>query len=411
VQTKTSRGRYYIGANQKSLRCNNRGLIYRAIWEMKHISRAALANETGLHPATITHIVNELMDVNLVVEVGSVESASGRPPLQLEINAKAAYVVGVNLTRTTISAALIDLSGNVGEVITFDGLNLLKEQDYTLMRLRRAIALLLESNSMTGYRVIGIGVGVPGPVDPSTGHIYLADAEAAHIPLSLSFATLLSEQFHLPAFVDNNSNTLALSEKYLGEGRHVENFVCINCAFGVGGSLVLNGELYYGPRGGAGEIGHIIVNTEGAPCTCGNRGCLELYASEPALISQVARGISDSSQTLTVNQVAALYNAGHEAVVEVIQRVSTYMGYAVINVVNTLAPELVVLGGSLGQLTPIIADQVQERVRHSLASPLHQHTRVVSSQIENGAVRGAAMLVIRQVQTIGSYDLSSHLAN
>jgi glucokinase len=125
----------------------------------------------------------------------------------------------------------------------------------------------------------------------------------------------------------------------------------------------------------------------------------------------VARGISDSSQTLTVNQVAALYNAGHEAVVEVIQRVSTYMGYAVINVVNTLAPELVVLGGSLGQLTPIIADQVQERVRHSLASPLHQHTRVVSSQIENGAVRGAAMLVIRQVQTIGSYDLSSHMAN
>ena len=411
MQTKKGRGRYYTGANQKSLRCNNRGLIYRAIWEMKRVSRAALANETGLHPATITHIVNDLMEDSLVVEVGSVESASGRPPLQLEINPEAAYVVGVNLTRTTISAALIDLSGKVGEVITFGGLHLLKEQDYTLMRLRRAIALLLESASMTGYRVIGIGVGVPGPVDPSTGHIYLTDAEAAHIPLSLPFVTLLSEQFHLPAYVDNNSNTLALSEKYLGEGRQVENFVCINCAFGVGGSLVLNGELYHGPRGGAGEIGHIVVNTEGVPCTCGNRGCLELYVSEPAIIRQVAGVVPGGSQTLTINQIVSLYNAGHEAVIEVIQHVSTYMGYGVINVVNTLAPELVVLGGSLGQLTPIIADQVQERVRHSLASPLHQHIRVISSQVENGAVRGAAMLVIRQVQTIGSYDLSSHMTN
>lgn len=396
------RNRTYGGTSLKGLRRNNRGLVYRAIWDLKGISRAELATVTGLHPATITHIVDDLLNDQMIVEIGATEAPVGRPPSQLKINAEAAYVISVSLSREDVSAALIDLGGNVGENIHFGGLNLLDEQEYTLACLQQAVELLLERAQAINRKVIGIGVGFPGPVDPSTGQTYLPEAHGLREPFPFSFRNILAERFKQPVFINNDANAMALAEKYFGEGQHANDFVCIDCSLGIGASIVINGEIYYGARGNAGEIAHNSVDIEGKLCDCGRRGCLTCYASIPEIIRQVAEVTSLDRETLTVNQIAALYTAGHQEIIEVIQQIATYLGHEVINIVNLVAPEVVILTGDLDRLAHIMAARIQQQVRDYLAAPLSNSVRVVSSQLKQAPLQGAAMLVIHKIYETGT---------
>lgn len=396
------RNRSYGGTSLKGLRRNNRGLVYRAIWDLKSISRAELATVTGLHPATITHIVDDLLDDQMILEIGATEAPVGRPRSQLKINAKAAYIVSVSLARTAVSAALVDLGGNVGENIHFGGLNLLDEQEYTIARLQQAVELLLERAQVMNREVIGIGVGFPGPVDPSTGQTYLPEAHGLREPFSPSLRSVLTERFKQPIFIDNDANAMALAEKYFGEGQHANDFVCIDCSLGIGASIVINGEVYYGMRGMAGELSHNSVDIKGKLCECGRRGCLTCYASIPEIIQQVAEAASLAPETVSVNQIATLYTAGHKEIIEVIQQIATYLGHEVIDIVNLIAPEMVILTGDLDQLAHIMAARIQQQVRDFLAAPLGNSVQVVSSHLKQAPLQGAAMLVIRKIYETGT---------
>jgi predicted NBD/HSP70 family sugar kinase len=409
MHVKFRRNRSYGGTSLKGLRRNNRGLVYRAIWDLKSVSRAELATVTGLHPATITHIVDGLLDDQMILEAGATEAPVGRPPLQLKINTEAAYIVSVSLARTVVSAALIDLGGNVGEDVHFSGLNLLDEQEYTITRLQQAIQLLLERAQGMNREVIGIGVGFPGPVDPSTGQTYLPEARGLREPLSFSLRNVLTERFKQPIFIDNDANAMAMAEKYFGAGQSTNDFVCIDCSLGIGASIVINGEIYYGLHGNAGEIAHNTVNIEGKLCECGRRGCLSCYAAISAIIQQVAEATSFSPQTLSVNQIAALYTAGNKETIDIIQQIATYLGHEVINIVNLVAPEVVILTGDLDRLAPIMAAHIQQQMRDFLAAPLHESIKVVSSHLKRASLQGAAVLVIRKICETGTLtDFSSH---
>lgn len=396
------RNRSYGGTSLKGLRRNNRGLVYRAIWDLKGISRAELATVTGLHPATITHIVDDLLDDQMILEIGATEAPVGRPPSQLKINAEAAYIVSVSLARTAVSAALIDLGGNVGENIHFGGLNLLDEQEYTIARLQQAVELLLERAQAMNRKVIGIGVGFPGPVDPSTGQTYLPEAQGLREPFFPSLSSVLAERFKQPVFIDNDANAMALAEKYFGEGKYANDFVCIDCSLGIGASIVINGEVYYGMRGNAGEIAHNSVDIKGKLCECGRRGCLTCYASIPEIIQQVAEATSRTPETLSVNQIATLYTAGNKETIEVIQQIATYLGHEVIDIVNLIAPEVVILTGDLDQLAHIMAARIQQQVRDFVAAPLCNSVQVVSSHLKQAPLQGAAMLVTRKIYETGA---------
>lgn len=396
------RNRNYGGTSLKGLRRNNRGLVYRAIWDLQGISRAELATVTGLHPTTITHIVDDLLNDQMLLEIGTTEAPIGRPPLQLKINAEAAYIISISLARSDVWAALIDLGGNVGENIHFGGLNLLDEQESTLACLQQVIELLLERAQAINRRVIGIGVGFPGPVDPSTGQTYLPEAHGLRESFPLSFRDILAERCKQPVFIDNDANAMALAEKYFGEGQHANDFVCIDCSLGIGASIVINGEIYYGARGSAGEIAHNSVDIEGKLCDCGRRGCLTCYASIPEIIRQVAEVASLDQETLTINQIAALYIAGHQEVIKVVQQIATYLGHEVINIVNLVAPEVVILTGDLDRLAHIMAAHIQQQIRDYLAAPLSNSVRVVSSHLKQAPLQGAAMLVIHKVCETGT---------
>ncbi|HEY4382921.1 MAG TPA: ROK family transcriptional regulator [Ktedonobacteraceae bacterium] len=396
---------YYQGSNQLSLQWRNHAAVYRAIWDLGQLSRAELAARTGLNPGTITRIVNKMIEEGLVTEIGNVELPLGRPPIQLEINAHAAYVVGVNLNRNSTTAALVDLRGQMSETITFDQLNVLADRQYAIHRVLHSIQLLLEGASISQRRILGIGVGVPGRVQPETGTIYLSDrGEASPDDELLSLSGLISDTFELPTRIDNNANASALAEQYFGAGRHVNSFVFLRCDVGVGGGVVIDRNLHRGRDGGAGEFGHVTVDTTGQPCRCGNIGCLELYASVPGILSRCVTVLSRPAAEINVDMVASAYTAGLGGVRKVIQSVAGYIGRAVINIVNTNAPDLVIIGGGLGELAPIIAELVQQQVCSAIFAPLRDHVQVVGSRLKNAPVQGAATLIIREAIATGMYD-------
>lgn len=396
--------RGYAGSNQLSLRRGNRSVVYRAVWTFKRISRIELAAKTGLHPATITHIVDELVTEGLLKECGSAEISIGRPALQLEINPEIAYVVGVNVTRDSVSAALIDLNGQVSQEVSFGGLQVRTDNKYLINRLAQSIEIILEDAVHAGRNVIGIGIGAPER-DYLTSRLVTISNTGGNQEQTLS--EVISERFDLPVVVDHNSNTLALDLQYFGEIADVSNFVLLRHGFGVGGSVVINHEIYYGNHPTSSQFGHLTVETNGERCWCGNFGCLELYASVPAIIGRAAIDLGLPASTLTVEQVAAAYSAGHSGVVATIQNVSKYMGFAVINIVNTLAPDTVFIGGALGSLAPIFAQLVQEHIEGRIYPTLRKQIAVIGTSQAAGPVRGAAMLIIRNIINTASLDFAT----
>lgn len=407
------KGRGYSGANQLSLRRGNRSVIIRAVWTLRRISRIELAVKTGLHPATITHIVDELVAEGLLKESGSAEVTIGRPALQLEINPEAAYIVGLNVNRDSISAGLVDLNGNIIQDAFFGGLQIRSDNQYIKSRLLRAIEIILEDASMAGRTVIGIGVGAPereyltpqhrrfnpAPVQDETGQAQEQEQ---------TLGEFIEARFNLPVVVDHNANTLSLDLQYFGNvDDAINNFVLLRCGFGIGGSLVLNHEIHYASNGGSSELGHLTVDTAGTRCRCGNIGCLELYCSVPAILERLAPELNVPATALTVEQIAAAYSEGHKGVAAALGELSKYFATAIITITNTVAPDAVFIGGPLGPLSPIFADLVQPQVKGQVYPTLAGNIQVAGMVQPGGPVRGAAMLIIRNVLKTGTLSFAA----
>jgi N-acetylglucosamine repressor len=406
------KSRGYAGANQLSLRRGNRSVILRAVWTLKRISRIELASKTGLHPATITHIVDELVSEGLLKEskesVNS-ENLIGRPAQQLEVNPEAAFVVGVNVNRDSISAGLVDLNGNILQRVSFGGLQVQNDNKYIKSRLLQSIEIILEEAALADRKLVGIGVGAPEREYLTPLHRRLNPISAT--PVEIQEQTLgefISARFGMPVVVDHNANTLALDLQYFGEIGDISNFVLIRCGFGIGGSIVLNHEIYYPNHGGSSELGHLSVDTNGPKCRCGNTGCLELYCSVPAILERTAPDLNLPAAVLTVEQVAAAYHDGQIGVINSIRTVSKYLSYAVINTVNTIAPDAIVITGPLGPLAPILAELVQAQIRPQVYPTLAEYVNVIGVSQPGGPVQGAAMLIIRNVLNTGRLDFTGN---
>jgi len=391
------------GTNHVSLRRRNHGVVYQTLWQRDRASRADLALATGLHPATITHIIDDMIARGLVQETGSGDTAAvGRPPIQLEIVASAAYVIGVNLARNGVNAALVDLRGNLQEKVSFGGLNVLDDPQHALNRLVHAVEFLLEDAEKTGKRVLGVGIGVPGHVQAEAGSTYLSPVgQRGRQNTLVQIGRYLQEHINLPLYVDNNANVATLAEQYFGAGRHVENFVLIWCDFGVGGGVVIDGHLHRGKYGGAGEFGHITVATDGPLCACGNHGCLELYAAVPVIRRRAAEVLSLAEEQVTTDVIADAYEQGHQGVRAILQDIAKSVSGAGITITNTLAPDLIIIAGSLGRLAPILAALVQDLIRQAMYAPLNDDICVVGAETSDISVRGAATLLIHEFVMTG----------
>jgi N-acetylglucosamine repressor len=394
------------GQNLDDVRIANRALIFRSIYEAGLISRAMLAKVTGLNPATITHIARELVQLGLVEEAGCGTSRGGRPGSMLRVRSQAGTIISIQLDRLFIRGMLANLSLEEKELEQRVSSAPLHPTDINLDLLLQCVRSLVGRAGETGRKLLGIGVCAPGPLDAANGILLSPPNFPAWVDINLR--QILASEFHVPVFLDQDANACALAEKWFGATREYDNFVYVLGDGGLGGGLFLNGDIYRGSRNIAGEIGHTTVSLQGPRCSCGNIGCLELYASAHALeqrayqalsagrSSQLFDMVAGNLERITLHAIAQAAREGDELCIELVTDMGVALGAGLLNICNMIDPQAIVIGGQISLLEDLIQVPLLERMS---ASNLSGTTPPVlfSKLRQDAPIIGAFSLVLREL--------------
>lgn len=351
------------------LRGAGRRLVFSTIRRAGRIARVDLARETGISPATVTSITAELIREGLIEETGpSLEPdlRRGRPRVDLKVRGAARLVAGVKLSHRSITVALIDFEGAlIGESnLTLDRARHSGGELVTLFR--RALEMAASNAGLGLHDLAGVGIGVAGTVDAARGMIYWSPAVLErNVPLR----AMLVADLNLPVFIDNDANLVAMAEQYFGHGRGVSDFIVLTIESGVGMGIVINHEIYRGARGCGAEFGHTKVQLDGALCRCGQRGCLEAYVADYALLREAATTTDFADWQSTGEKLQALVEAaqsGDHTAQSIFDRAGRMFAMGLANIVNIFDPELIILSGERMQFDYLYADDVLDSIRHSI---------------------------------------------
>ncbi|HEX5494755.1 MAG TPA: ROK family transcriptional regulator [Mycobacteriales bacterium] len=353
-------------------------------------TRAELAEAAGLSRATVSVALARLVREGLVDQSGESMSAGpsgGRPPSLIRLGPAAGLAVGVDVGRAHLRVAVADL----GHQVRAEDACTLRGDVRAEAVLDLAAQLVRSCLDRIGHDmadVIGVGLGMPAPVEQRTGRV-LAPAilpDWAH----LCAGPELSARLGRPVMVDNDANLGALAEHMWGAGRGHGTIAYIKAATGIGGGLVLGGRLFRGRSGTAGELGHVVLDENGGVCRCGNRGCLELVAGGTALVAAL-RG--SNRDVTSLPDLIRHVRAGDTACVRIVADAGTHIGVAVGSLVNLVNPERVIVGGELGQAGEVLLEPMRRALRRCAVSPAVQAVEVVPCALEDrsevlGAVAG-----------------------
>jgi predicted NBD/HSP70 family sugar kinase len=340
---------------------HNRDLVLRTIFENESISRAEVARVTRLTRTTVSDVVSSLLKEGLVEEIGKGESIGGKTPILLSIVADSRYMIGLNLAQDKFVGAIVNLRGEIKEMLevsVFDD-----DGQKALESVYQIISQLIRRK----YKpIIGIGIGTPGLVMTREGIVLNAvNLDWQDLPLG----DLLHKKFKLPVSVLNDSQAAAIGEyAYGGKVEHGENLVVVNVKHGIGAGILINGRLFQGDGGGAGEIGHVVVQENGELCRCGKQGCLETVASATAVLRQL--------KMTSIDQVQASFEAGDERTRQVILKAGHYLGLSLANLVGVLNIQRILLTGDMTRFGDAWLNVVKEAMHSSALSRLSDNTRI-----------------------------------
>ncbi|MGI9951811.1 ROK family transcriptional regulator [Moorellaceae bacterium AZ2] len=367
----------------------NRITVLNLIKKHKQISRKDLAHLTKLTEASVSRIIAELIAKGLVAEVGTGESQGGRKPVLLEFKSDAYYVLGIAFHSGHVRMAITDLNGTI-ILRSTQGVREDEQQTAIAAAVAAGAGEFIASSGLPSEKFIGVGVAVPGLVDSHTGIIrYSAPLGWRNLPMG----SILSDAIGLPTRVDNISRAVTLAKKLLGEGEGCQNLVYMYVGDGVGAGIVVNGQLYYGSKYSAAEIGHTIIDINGPKCRCGKRGCLETLASQVALIERYCKytGAADSNMDLTT--IVANFDNGDEKAVQAVEETIYYLGIGVANIVNTFNPELVIIDG-WPPYFPSMLERLKQVIYSYTMEGLADELGIIFSRSEDATLAGAVALVL-----------------
>jgi predicted NBD/HSP70 family sugar kinase len=352
-------------------------------------TRAQLAETSGLARSTITSRIDTLLRLGLVVPIGDAASTGGRPPSLLAFNPAARVVAGVDLGASHAHAVVADLSGTVLAERRTD-LDIAEGPDRVLGWVTDVVLELLAEAGRARTDLSAIGMGLPGPVEHSTGR-------AINPPIMPGWDRYdvpghVQRAIDVPVMVDNDVNIMALGERHV-HLPGVSDLVFVKVGTGIGAGIISGGELQRGAQGTAGDVGHIrIARAEGIVCRCGNDGCLEAIASGAAVASALRKaGISASDG----GDVVALVRGGDVQAVQAVRQAGRDLGEVLAMLVNLMNPSVVVIGGSLALAGEHLLAGIREIVyQRSLPLATAQLQVVASAAGERAGVLGAAALAI-----------------
>lgn len=325
---------YHIkGTNLESAQEMNRSLVIHLLRQVKVCSRAELSKSTGLKQATITNIINDLINADLVRVTGSIIGAKGRRSIGISLNLEVYKVVGIRLSRKYISIGLFDIDGNKysSEIVPTD---MKLGSDVVLERIKEEVAKLIENINRSN--ILGIGIAIPGPFIKNKGNITLM----AEFPgwENISIQDELESEFGLPTYLEHNANLGALAEWWLGgHTKQMGTMVYVTAGLGIGAGVIVDGKIFKGALGIAGEIGHMSISFDGPKCECGNSGCLEKYCSAIALVRDVKEELKNYPNSI-LQQDASLagilegLKANDELAKKAIKKSSWFLGFGLASI-------------------------------------------------------------------------------
>jgi predicted NBD/HSP70 family sugar kinase len=353
------------------------------------MTRAALA-DVGLSRSTVQSVIEELAEAGMVIEIGpDTASGIGRPPILVGLRGSLGVTVGIEIANWTIRVAVCDLAQ---EPLLHMSTPTDDRAD-PVTTLTRASALIDEALARTGFRrdqVLGVGIGLPGPIQRRTG---LTGRACTLKPfVGVNCKELARDVLRLPVLVDNDANLAAIAEVTWGAAKGCRDLAYVYSATGIGVGFIVNGELYAGANGTAGEIGHTTIDENGLVCACGGRGCLNTLANPDAII----RNLKQSHGTdLTIADVIALAHGGDAGCRRVLADAGRHIGVATANMYNLLDPELIVIGGSLAPAGEILIDPLCKSMARRAIHAGEAIPSVIAGELgEQAVVTGAAAAVL-----------------
>jgi glucokinase-like ROK family protein len=395
-------------ADQAFVRETNLSSVLHVIHTDAPLSRAQLANITGLNKSTVSSLVEELLDRQLIHEAGINSTGAGRPSTLLELNSQAGQIIGVELGVDFVSVALTDFLGNIVWRHT-ENADPAASQEKTLSQTLDLVQQALEIARNQGNYVLGIGLATPGTVDLEKGVLIFAPNLHWHnVPLRKIF----SDPTGLNVFIENDANAAAIGEHLFGAARHSNNFIFVFAGVGIGGGLFLNGQLYRGNNGYAGEIGHSPIMAEPFqnPCHCGNRGCWETYANQYSIIQRVQARLEvkrasiipklmvEQNLPITIALIKQAADAGDEESLSSFAEAGAAMGQGFASLINIFNPEKIILGGPLSSAGHYLLPSIMETVgKHSLPEIDQQVEVCLSTFGPDASLIGAVAVVVDDI--------------
>ncbi len=378
-------------ARPNTIRDINRQIVLNYVRDRSPISRAEIARQTALHRSTVSVIIDDLVSVGLIVEIGEGHSSGGRKPTMYRLRTGTPVAIGIDVTPRTTTIAIADLAGSVMEQETFStspDMDFMTEQ--ILSRTKSLAARYKDCE-------LEIGMSVPGLVDQRLGRIF-------HVPYfdwrDWDICSLIEAETGLHVIVENDANATALAELWFGHEkiRKIDTFVMVLVGEGIGTGIIFEGQLYRGEKGAGGEFGHMIAGVD-APieCSCGSRECWEAYASEKALIQRYRESLKHDElkeNGVDIESVIGLAMNGEKHALAALSETARYLGNGISNLIVGLSPQVVVVSGKITRAWELLSRELSRVSERSVLAGLPPTELMPSSLGDAPTLIGAIGLVL-----------------
>jgi predicted NBD/HSP70 family sugar kinase len=378
----------------RDLRRENRAMVLWSLYFRRPGSRQDLSVATGLSAASVTNVVRELLDEDIVIEAGSVDSDGGRPRVMLDVNPEYGYVIGVDIGETRVRVELFDLAMTERAKADYPLNPRTHDVDVVVEQILSGLAAVQADSGIGSSAILGVGVGVPGIIEQGSevlvhGQTYGWDA----VPLE----RLLRAGTDLPLHFENGAKTMGQAELWFGAGRGARNAVMTLIGSGVGASLISGGATYRGATSSAAEWGHTTVVVGGRKCRCGSAGCLEAYVGAEAILERYGRPTAGDDEESALASLIDVASTNPPAAA-VLQETADFLGAGIADLINLFNPERVILGGWAGlllggHLLPAIREATR---RHCLRHPFAATSIELGRLGPEAVALGAATLPVER---------------
>ena len=359
-----------IFGNSIVIRKWNLSSIFKTIRKQGPVSRIELAEITGCSAGTVSNHVRTLMKKGFVIETKKGISSGGRKPVQLMINPNKAYIFSIEIEVNQIKIVMFDLEI---KVVMKSVIPIIYKDNYTktFKQVFLEMDKMIEEKNIKLDNLLGIGVAVPGLIDKVKGILEFAPNlgwENVHI------SKIFKDKYGLTVVLNNEAKAAAIGERGSIYPK-INNMVFVSINEGIGCGIFINGKLYRGASGNAGEFGHIIIDTNGPLCHCGNKGCWETLASENFIINSYLK-LPNSNKKLTKKEIYQLGKNGDKKVIEIFNEAGRNIGIGLVNIINGLSPELLVIGGGIVEIKDYIYDEIVKKLEESALSVSYKKAEI-----------------------------------